>query len=361
MLTFKDLKIIYFEGRPSAHPFHRAAALSLQPKKILFIDFCFRWQDKNNPIFRRSLSWLFSSLFLSNKKKYDIFLIDGLHMFPVLMKKFGLINRNQKIIAHMGSHTLYLSSNNYFNAISNWLNIYMLKSYDYFVCEGNLQYDLVTQLAPNSKAILYKSFLGVRDDRLLQLIKHAPKLNTKKIFFVGDFNSHFRIHYKGIDLLVEVFNILSVQDSEIEFHLFGHFDDKIDLLVNKTTVSRFILHGHSDTAFNLPEKYSLYLHLSRGDAFPTATLEAMLSGVPVMLSSITGTAEVIQVVTPNMVVNNSPLDIAQKISDYFQLSSDQRIELATLQRLKAKRYNFKEAITRYHEIFNDIAQQIKRV
>ncbi len=61
------MKIAYFEGRPSAHPLHRSFALSLGSKPF-FIDFILRWQDRESPIIRRTLSWIMCALFFPNKK-----------------------------------------------------------------------------------------------------------------------------------------------------------------------------------------------------------------------------------------------------------------------------------------------------
>ncbi|MCS6833360.1 MAG: glycosyltransferase, partial [Flammeovirgaceae bacterium] len=99
---------------------------------------------------------------------------------------------------------------------------------------------------------------------------------------------------------------------------------------------------------------SLYLHTSRGDAFPTSTIEAAQAGLPVLVSDVTGTKEIFQKISPELIV---PLDedkIAERISWYFSLSIEERQKLSAKCKEVAIKYTEDNAITRYKEVFQEI-------
>jgi len=75
------------------------------------------------------------------------------------------------------------------------------------------------------------------------------------------------------------------------------------------------------------------VHLGRGEAFSVSTLEALLGGIPSIVSEYTGAKEVVGNLRRDFVV---PLDskiVAEKIIEYFSLPEDEKIYLS----LKAKK------------------------
>ncbi|MBT1654987.1 glycosyltransferase, partial [Klebsiella pneumoniae] len=76
------------------------------------------------------------------------------------------------------------------------------------------------------------------------------------------------------------------------------------------------------------EEASLCLHLSNGDAFPVSTLEAMSAGVPTIVSTTTGTKEVVKVIEPRLVVDSEPMAAIKAVDWYFGLSEGAKVGIS---------------------------------
>ena len=98
---------------------------------------------------------------------------------------------------------------------------------------------------------------------------------------------------------------------------------------------------------------SLYVHPSRGDAFPVSTLEAMSAGIPAIVSEWTGTAEVVKQVDPTFVVPTDPEMIVAAIERYFVISASAKLALSDRFRVVATEYGEERAVTEFREIVFD--------
>ena len=176
--------IAYIHGRPGPHPMHRQFAESVG-SEFCFVDFRMRWQDKSRSIIYRLVSSFVCAFTFPNKKKYNVFLVDNLHFMPVIMKMLGLISRKQKIVAHMGSHTLYFIYAHRFSKFTEWLHIQALRRYDALICEGKMAEDLVTTILQRRTPKLYTVFNGVPEEHMRAEQHNAHRLNSKNILFIG--------------------------------------------------------------------------------------------------------------------------------------------------------------------------------
>jgi len=175
-------KVAYIQGRPGAHPMHRKFAEEVN-STFHFVDFKMQWQDKNKSILYRITSWFICALTFPKKKKYSVFLVDNLHFMPVLMKSLGLIGKKQKIVAHMGSHTLYFIYAHRFSKLTEYMHILALKRYDALICEGKMAETLVKKILGQKTPKLYTVINGIPEE-------HFPKeinltLENKNILFIG--------------------------------------------------------------------------------------------------------------------------------------------------------------------------------
>ena len=73
---------------------------------------------------------------------------------------------------------------------------------------------------------------------------------------------------------------------------------------------------------------SLYVHLGRGDAFPVSSMEAMLAGLPTIVSNETGTKEIVKEVSKNLIVPLNVNEVAKRIEWYFRLKKDEKNKLS---------------------------------
>src|SRR6266403_368390 len=90
--------VLYLHGRPAAHQMHLRLARTIACATE-FVDFRLRWQDRTMNVLYCAASWLLCAATLPKKKKYDAFLVDNVHVAPVLMKLLFL-KRRQKIVVH---------------------------------------------------------------------------------------------------------------------------------------------------------------------------------------------------------------------------------------------------------------------
>jgi glycosyltransferase involved in cell wall biosynthesis len=73
---------------------------------------------------------------------------------------------------------------------------------------------------------------------------------------------------------------------------------------------------------------SIYLHLGRGDAFPLSVEEAMLAGLPAIVSDQTGSKELVEAIGKNFVVPMQQEKIVKAVTDYFSSSYKRKIFLS---------------------------------
>lgn len=71
----------------------------------------------------------------------------------------------------------------------------------------------------------------------------------------------------------------------------------------------------------------VYVQPSNGDAFPVASLEAMLAGLPTVVSTRTGTRELVEPVDPNLVCEPSEPGVREAIEYVLSLTPAERAEI----------------------------------
>src|SRR6185312_10517552 len=212
----EGITVAYIHGRPSAHPMHQKFAKSVGGE-FHYVDFRMRWQDRNRSILYRITSWLVCSFAFPNKKKYQIFLIDNLHFFPVIMKGLHLISGKQKIVAHMGSHTLYFIYAHRFSKFTEWLHIQALKRYDALICEGKMAEELVKKILGENTPKIYTVFMGIPKEHYPTEKGITTNLNGNSILFIGNGSNKDRMWYKGLDLMVAAFQLAKSKNKELTF------------------------------------------------------------------------------------------------------------------------------------------------
>lgn len=136
------------------------------------------------------------------------------------------------------------------------------------------------------------------------------------------------IKYKGVDLTIQVAKRLR----EYNFVILGY--DK--LAIDQEVPSAVSLPGRVKDVYPFLKKAALVVHLGRGDAFPVSTLEAMLAGVPVMLSKYTGTCQIMEEINPLFVRELSDSDLVKGIDWFFSLNEEIRIEYSNKIKIRIK-------------------------
>jgi len=344
-------RVVYLEGRPHAHHLHRALALSLGASPR-FVDGLFRWQDQNFPKILQVIAWFVNAFVLINDKNYDIILVDNLHVSPILMKKLGLLNKNKKVVCHLGSHTLFFT---YANKYSKWtfhLHQYLLKNYDSLICEGKMAVNLANELAPNQK--VYYSFLGLRKSQFSNLNNIHLNFKMNNILFVGNVESDFRYEYKGIDIMLHGIRLYNLSaDKKLSIDIVGKWSEAQRKKAKDILSDRVVFLGYQKF-YSILSSYQIYLHCSRGDAFPTSTLEAMSAGLLTVVSNWTGTKEIVEQVDNRFITELTSRSIADTIKTITILSLEEKKEISLSFKRVSKMYKYENMVDNYHKIFNDL-------
>ncbi len=354
-------KIVYLEGRPRAHILHRRLAESITDE-VEFIDARMRWQDRERSPLGLFISWVVNALYLGRRfRGFDCFLIDNLHFTPVIMNCIYFFRR-KPIIVHLGSHTMYFLYTHRFSGFNEWLHLFMLRQYDAVVCEGEMTLKMVRELLGKRAPACYVTFLGPPKERLPTLLSLRPNLISTAILIIANGPGKFRMHYKGLDLMIAAFQVARREDTRLSLTILGEWDDECKRIVltdiDADTRSAITFAGKTSSIDHYLVNAGLCLHCSRGDAFPTSTIEALVAGVPTLVSEWTGTREIVGKVEPSMILPTDPDAIGAAIVKYFQADNDWRNALGRKLREAAMAYTEERAIEHYQEVFGKIKSEL---
>jgi glycosyltransferase involved in cell wall biosynthesis len=343
----------YLHGRPGPHPLHGRFAEAVGGE-FEFVDFRMRWQDRSRSRLYTIASWLMCAATLPGRREHDVFLVDGIHVSPVLMKRLFL-RRNQKIVVHLGSHTMYFLLTHRFSRPVERLHLWALRNYDALICEGRMTVDMAHQLLGDKHPPIYETFIGTPAERVESLLKVEPDLDSRRIVCIANGPGEFRKHYKGLDLMIDAVSIAADADPAIEFDILGEWEreivEELTAGIPPAARERIRFRGRVDGIADWFRESSLYLQCARGDAFPTATIEAMSAGLVPLVSEWTGTRQIVSEVCYRLIAPLDAAEIAERISWYFALDADDRSQLSGRSRVEAKRYTEQAATAHYHETF----------
>ena len=112
--------------------------------------------------------------------------------------------------------------------------------------------------------------------------------------------------------------------------------------------------GFCKDILKIIKEASIYVHPGRGDAFSVSSIEAMLSGLPAIVSKDTGSSEVIIKINKHLVTTLNPKDVAESIDWYFKLSYKQKLNLSKKVVISARRFNEKEVIAKFKKDYQSL-------
>lgn len=173
-----------------------------------------------------------------------------------------------------------------------------------------------------------------------KLKKIRPNLDSKVIVSVGQ--ARFSI---GMDILVDNFRIAKKIIPDLELWIVGRNHPK-----NYEKVSGVKVLGYIKDLSEIFSEASLFVHAGRCSAYPIATLEAMRAGLPVIVTEMTGTKEIVEEVELS-IKNEFNLDyknfkfirnsnnIWRGIVDYFKLDSNIKYKFSKLYKQKSKEFS----------------------
>jgi len=177
--------------------------------------------------------------------------------------------------------------------------------------------------------------------RTNELAHVRPQLVTETIIFVGRGPDGWRVWNKGLDLILETFALAQRSRKSLRLIIVGHWDaETLAELMSRFRLTRSVVEyvGETPNIGTLFSVASLYLHLGRGDAFGISVLEAMMAGLPALVSKWTGAREATAKVHPRFVVDIDPPQAADNILWYFNLPVSDRLAISATARAVASEY-----------------------
>ena len=280
-------------------------------------------------------------------KNYDVYFCEGTYIIPVLAKKLGLLSKKAKIINILASPLLYYIKIGRIKGIRGKFALWLLKEVDLFVSIGKMEDEILKEILPNAKSIV--TYPRPKKEVVTALLKDKklPDLNSNKILTIGSISAY----YKGIDIVYEAFKILKKDFPDAELFIVGKIPD----LSNYVDCNDEGVHclGYVEDLGTVIKNSALYVHMGRGDTFPLSTLEAMLGGLPAIVSEWTGTKEIVNKVDNRLIIELSPKELANKIIWYFSLNNAKKTKLSIRSKEEAKNFvkgikvkDFKEKMKR---------------
>lgn len=355
----KKAKIVYVHGH-GIHP-NRKILFPAIGAEFIPADPIISWLHlKNPPYWRKILSLALSSIFFPRRSEWDIIIGDGPQFLPVIMKKMKLLRSNQKIIPYLAGEFLYFMANNYYRKTKLLRKAFL--EWDAYLCSGKMAEELAKKILPSER---YKDIFTiqnfVRDEKIEQLSDLNPDLSSKKLVFVGNGPDGFRVYYKGLDLMFESYARAKKIIPDLSWTIVGEWSEKVKKeLLERYRVDNVTWLGPLENLSEIFRNTALYFHCARGDAYPNTVMEAMVAGLPVLISEWTGTREIIEKVDRNLIVETDPEKIADRIIWFFSLPAQKRKEIGEKSRQTILNgYRKENAIRDLKENFHKLIQHFE--
>ena len=351
-------RTVFIHGRPGPHPFHACLAQAIDAD-FLPVDFRMRWHDRPTSRPYRYLSWAVCALSFPNRKQYDLFLTEGPHFPPLLLKRLGMLGPGQRVAALMDNETLFFLRAGRYSKTTQRSLLSALEMYDALICVGSFQESLAQELLSESgrNPAILKITSGFPAGRATTLGNITPLLDSRRVIFIGNGEGEWRGWYKGLDLLLNAFVQVSPDFDDATLDIVGSWNEEYlgsiwPVTRGQSDRVRFL--GHKRDISPCLSESSLYVHLARGEAFGISILEAMLAGVPCIVSEWTGAREAVEQVDRRLVVPTDPAAAADRIRWYFGLSTSEKQHLSERSREVAATYTEERATQVFREAISQI-------
>lgn len=222
------------------------------------------------------------------------------HGFPNWMLKSGIEAKKSGIlVVGEGSSTHILHREKTLSEEYRKLNI-KFKSHDTLEIKRQIdEYKICDCLFAPSE-LVKRSFIeyGMKEEKIIQIYYGVDEIFFKKIerkkkneiIIAGTIGV-----IKGTHILLEAYRKIKKKEGRLKLHLIGFFrEDMKDIIEKNRDIIDFIGPIRKN---DLPEYFStvdIFVQPSLDDGFSLIVLEAMASGLPIVVSENTGISEIIQ-------------------------------------------------------------------
>lgn len=277
---------------------------------------------------------------------YDTYFTEGCYYYPALARRLGRIRG--KIINVCCTPVFYHLLQGRIGGMERRMLLELARDIDGYVLEGNYIAQTLRSLGIERPSCTAYTFIEPARYAALRAIK--PRLDSNEVAIIAT-NDY---HYKGVDILLQAFGLARRENPKLKLNLILRNISVQELspwIGEGVRISSGVEEGLRTAA--------LYVHPARGDVFPMAPLEAMLTGIPAIVSKETGTEEIIRNVEPGAVVDLDPEAVARRILDYFGLTAKERSVLSGKYRKAALPFNEKEQVARFRKGYQGLLMEME--
>ncbi len=186
----------------------------------------------------------------------------------------------------------------------------------------------------------------VHAERYDALGEVEPDLAGTEVLCLGKYRPK-----NGQDLLVDA---LDRVDADATVHFVGADTKAIP------EGDGYVAHGFVDEA-ELLERFrssALLVFPARAGAFPVATLEGLRAGLPVVTTSVVGTATTVRPVSARLVAEPDAASLAAAIDWYFSLDEDRRAALSARARRAGSQFDEETGLDSFVHQYETLVEQL---
>ena len=290
---------------------------------------------------------LWGALRLPNN--YETYLCEDTYMFPAFKKRIRLLKKTARIINITAGSLAYYLVIHRINILLRPFYISFMKDVDGFICTSTLEEELVKKLFPNAITTIVYPYIKPEVMKKL-LAERNSGLGSHKILMIAYGHS---VYYKGLDLNVQTFLEVKKKWPDTELIIVGKWSKNVVERYEKEGVK---FEGEVESLTSYIKTSALCIHLARGESFGISVIEAMLGGIPAIVSNVTGAKDAVERLDKNFVVPLDPLKAAELINIYFGMALSQKRNLSKRATNVAKRFTEKNSIKMlkmaYDKIYN---------
>lgn len=352
-------RVAFLHGRPAGHPSNGRLARTVGAR-FFFTDEILKYSDGNSGRARRYLSWVLNALFLP-LKRYPVVLTESLRFVILPMRRLGRLGKRRKAVALICDETLYFLNTGYYKPSTQKAFLKLLSSYDGFICMGKYQETLLRHAMP-AGCKCATTFYGTPTHKIEALAEVKPDLASHNMLLIANGPGGFRTWYKGLDLMLEVFEKAKEVLPDLTFTIVGNWSQETrdDVLMKNCPRHAGSVRFVDQLVDLTPElkRAGLYFHCARGEGWGISINEAMAAGLPAIVSTQTGAAEVVAKVSGHLITGLEPEEIMNKIVWYFSLSLAERHELSARGRVAIADYTEENSLKDFKEKFHQLEKEL---